>query len=84
VNYWEVIADKLSKAGWSWGCVATGDFNGRTIWMVGAHRDRKRFVVRADEILTAFLDLTRQNTTAISQKMISSAFRDRRYLKNEN
>jgi hypothetical protein len=23
VKYWEIIADNLSKAGWSWGCVAT-------------------------------------------------------------
>jgi hypothetical protein len=32
--------------------------NGRTIWIVDAHRDDgKRFVVRADEKLTAFLEL---------------------------
>jgi hypothetical protein len=23
VKYWEIIADNLKKAGWSWGCVAT-------------------------------------------------------------
>jgi hypothetical protein len=28
-----------------------------TIWIVDAHRDGKRFVVRADEKLTAFLEL---------------------------
>jgi hypothetical protein len=28
---WEVIADSLSKAGWSWGCVSAIDSNGRTI-----------------------------------------------------
>jgi hypothetical protein len=22
VKYWEIIADNLSKAGWSWGCVS--------------------------------------------------------------
>jgi hypothetical protein len=33
------------------------DFNGRKIWIVDAHRDRTRFVVRADEELTAFLEL---------------------------
>jgi hypothetical protein len=22
VKYWEIIADKLSKTGWSWGCVS--------------------------------------------------------------
>ena len=39
---------------------ATGsaiDQNGRTVWIVDAHRDRKRFVARADEKLTAFLEL---------------------------
>jgi hypothetical protein len=24
VKYWEIIADNLSKAGWSWGWVLTG------------------------------------------------------------
>jgi len=34
------------------------DANGRTIWIADAHRDNgKRFVVRADEKLTAFLEL---------------------------
>jgi hypothetical protein len=30
VKYWEIIADNLSKAGWSWGCVSTVDSSGRT------------------------------------------------------
>ncbi len=47
------------KAGWSWGIVSAIDSNGRTIWIVDAHRDGKRFVVRADEILTAFLEAER-------------------------
>jgi len=55
---WEVIADNLSKAGWSWGCVSAVDSEGRTIWITDAHRgDGNRFVVRADEILTAFVEL---------------------------
>jgi hypothetical protein len=34
------------------------DSNGRTIWIADAHRDDgKRFVVRADEKLTAFVGL---------------------------
>jgi hypothetical protein len=50
--------DNLSKAGWSWGCAAAIDSNGRTIWMADAHRgDGKRFVVRAAEKLTAFVEL---------------------------
>ena len=48
----------LSKADWSWSYVSTVDSRGRTIWIVDAHRgDGKRFVVRADEKLTAFLEL---------------------------
>ena len=54
---WEIIADDLSKAGWSWGCVSALDREGRTIWIVDEHGYGKRFVVRADEKLTAFLEL---------------------------
>ena len=28
MKYWEIIADNLSKAGWSWGCVSAIDSNG--------------------------------------------------------
>jgi hypothetical protein len=60
MKYWEIIVDNLSKAGWSWGCVSAIDSNGRTIWIVDAHRDTgRRFVVRSDEKLTAFLELER-------------------------
>jgi len=65
--YWEIIADNLSKAGWSWGCVSAIDSNGRTIWIVDAHRDtEKHYVVHADEKLTAFLELE----SAINQSKI--------------
>jgi hypothetical protein len=57
---WEIIADKLSKAGWSLGWVSAVDSHGRTIWIVDAHRNNgNRFVVRSDEKLTAFLELER-------------------------
>ena len=35
------------------------DYEGRTIWITDAHGYGKRFVVRADEMLTAFLELQR-------------------------
>jgi hypothetical protein len=39
------------------GWVSAIDSNGRTIWIADAHRgDGKRFVVHADELLTAFLE----------------------------
>jgi hypothetical protein len=57
---WEIIADDLSKAGWSWGCLSAVDREGRTIWIADAHRDDgKRFIARSDEKLTAFLELER-------------------------
>jgi len=49
----------LSKAGWSLGCVSALDSRGRTIWIVDAHGYGKRFIVRADEILVAFVELQR-------------------------
>jgi hypothetical protein len=57
LNYLEIIARNLKKAGWSWGYVATVDCEGRTIWIADAHRGGKRFVVHADEKLTAFVEL---------------------------
>ena len=60
-RYWEIIADNLSKAGWSWAGSQPLILEGRTIWIVDAHRgDGKRFVVRADEKLTAFVELESQ------------------------
>src|SRR4029450_13367540 len=54
----EIIADNLSKAGWSLGWVSAVDSKGRTIWIADAHRDDgKRFVVRADEKVTTFVEL---------------------------
>jgi hypothetical protein len=49
-KYWEIIADKLSKAGWCLGWVSAVDSNGRAIWIADAHRgDGQRFIVRADD-----------------------------------
>jgi hypothetical protein len=72
MRYWEMIADNLSKAGWSWGCVATVDRDGRTIFVADAHRDDdKRFVVHADEKVTAFLELERAICLQLLSKQIS-------------
>jgi hypothetical protein len=56
---WEIIADNLHDAGWSLGWVATVDREGRTIWIVDAHGYGQRFIVHAEEILTAFMELQR-------------------------
>ncbi len=40
------------------GCLSAEDSNRRTIFIADAHRgDGRRFIVRADEKLTAFLEL---------------------------
>jgi hypothetical protein len=39
--------------------VSAIDSNGRTIWIVDAHGYGKRFIVRAAEMLAAFLELER-------------------------
>jgi len=59
MNDWEIIADNLKKGGWSLGWVSALDVQGRTIWIVDAHGYGKRFVVRADEMRTAFVELQR-------------------------
>ena len=74
MKYWEIIADNLSKAGWSWGCVSAVDLEGRTIWIADAHRDNgKRFVVRADEKLTAFVELESAVRSGRTPKGLQSA-----------
>lgn len=59
MKYWEIIADNLHDAGSSLGWVSALDVQGRTIWIVDAHGYGKRFIVRADEKLTAFVELQR-------------------------
>jgi hypothetical protein len=58
MNYWEIIADNLKKAGWKFGCISSTDHEGRQFWVVAAEReDAGRFIVHADEMLIAFLEL---------------------------
>ena len=58
MKYWEIIINKIIKAGFSVGWVSALDDYGRIVWIVDAHRgDGKRFVVRADEKPTGFMEL---------------------------
>jgi hypothetical protein len=43
MKYWEIIADKLSKAGVSLGWVSALSMIMGTVWIVDAHREGKRF-----------------------------------------
>ena len=42
MKYWEIIADNLSKAGWSWGCVSAVDCTGRVMLKYIAQTRGKR------------------------------------------
>ena len=54
----KIIIDNLTKAGWRCGCISSTDHEGRQFWVVAAEReDAGRFIVHADEKLTAFLEL---------------------------
>ena len=59
VKYWAIIiAGTLKKAGWRCGWVSAIDSQRRTIWIVDAHRDDgRRFIVYADDKLSAFVEL---------------------------
>jgi len=46
---WEIVADNLSKAGFSLGWVSSLDLEGRTVWIVDAHGYGNCFIVHADE-----------------------------------
>jgi hypothetical protein len=57
VKYWEIIADHLSKAGFSWGCSSEVDSTGRLLSTADAYApDGRRFIVLAGDRLTAFLE----------------------------
>jgi hypothetical protein len=57
VKYWEIIADKLSAAGWSCGYCSAVTRDGWR-WIVDAHKgDGKRYIVHSDKLLSAFMEL---------------------------
>ena len=58
VKYWEIIADNLSKAGWSWGCVSAVDSLGeKSSLLTRIAATESVSLWRADEKLTALLEL---------------------------
>jgi hypothetical protein len=57
MKYREMIADRLSKQGCSWGYNAIVDSASRIFFGVEAQRADGRYIVRSDELLTAFIEL---------------------------
>lgn len=61
MKYWEVIADKLSRLGFSWGSATQTDQAGKKWFVVDAHcASGKRYIVWSDELLSAFLEIEKQ------------------------
>src|SRR5437660_5176235 len=62
VKCWEIIADNLSKAGFSWGCSSQIDSTGRELFTADAYsRDGRRFIILSDDKLSAFLVTARSD-----------------------
>ena len=73
MKYWEIIADNLSKAGWKLGLRLNRGFEWANDLRCDTHRgDGKRFVVRADEKLTVFVEL--ESAIRASVRKIKSAY----------
>ena len=58
MKYWEIVAKRLSKLGYNWGCCSAIDNREHLIYIADASRgDGKRFIAASDELLTALLEL---------------------------
>ena len=84
---WEIIAKNISNRGWTLGWVSGVNARGRTIWITDARRNGKRFIVHADEKLTAFAELEtsifkrakiRWENAAIRQAVLRAAAQEQR------
>ena len=72
MKYWEIIADNLSKPGGVWAgsqpLISTGERCGLLMRIATMER---AFVVRADEKLTAFLELESAMRDSVSVSSVS-------------
>ena len=73
VKYWENNRRQSQEnAGWSLDYVSAVDSNRQTIWIADGHRDGRRFIVRADEKLAAFVELEAETTKPNSSSSTAS------------
>jgi hypothetical protein len=58
MKYLEIVADKLSAAGWSWGCCSAVTKHGWRWWIVDAHKGAdKCYIVQSDELLGYYFNM---------------------------
>jgi hypothetical protein len=70
VKYWEIVARKLSAAGWTWGYCSAAPEGGR--WIVAAHKNGQRHIVHSDELLSPFLEL--EANAAVIWRVLEALF----------
>jgi len=59
LKYWESVVQKITKAGFSLVGSQRLILKDEQTWIVDAHGYGKRFIIRAEELLTAFVELAR-------------------------
>jgi hypothetical protein len=57
VKYWEIVGDKLSAAGFTWGYCSAVTRHGWRYIVDASRGDGRRYIVESDELLSAFLEL---------------------------
>jgi hypothetical protein len=60
MTYADIHAEALARAGWSHGFTTYVDREGRKIVVADAHKDGVRFIVHAECLATAMLELKTQ------------------------
>ena len=65
-KYWEMIFDKLARERFTLGHVGFTDAKGREMWSADASRDGKRWIVHAENLSAAFLELETQTREAVA------------------
>jgi len=57
-QYYEMIADKIAAAGWTYGYYQACDKRGLKVWIAEAHKDDEhKYIAKAETLLTAFIEL---------------------------
>lgn len=64
--YWQMISDALKSEGFSVDWTRIPDGRGRAIWQVSASRGNERWMVSAEDLSVAFLEL--ENATREPQE----------------
>ena len=61
-QYYEMIADKMAAAGWTYGYYRAYDKCAREVWIAEAHKDDgHKYIAKAETLMTVFIELLNTN-----------------------